>query len=92
MYSNSIPNFPMADPPFDLPTEAKGQAGFRSIDPGAINPCKYKFTYIWLENGDSFWVWLTYVGRRSIAGWKWNGCYWIYFGVDLRKIDSFYCY
>jgi hypothetical protein len=32
-----------------------------------------------------------FVGRNSVAGWRWNGFRWVYFGVDLRRIDSFVC-
>ena len=61
-----------------------------AIDAGAIKPCKYMYVYIWLENGTSFWAWLTYVGKRSVAGYKWNGNRWVYFGTDLRCIQSFH--
>jgi hypothetical protein len=45
-----------------------------------------------LNTGEQFWAWLVYVGRRSAAGWRWTGYRWIYFGVDLRNIESFVCY
>lgn len=63
-----------------------------AVDPGAIRPCKFRSIYIWSENGQGFWAWLTYVGKRSAAGFKWEEGRWIYFGIDLEKIDSFVCY
>lgn len=64
----------------------------KAIESGAIRPCKYRYVYIWLRNGMSFWAWLNYVGRKSISGWRWTGYRWVYFGMDLRRIDSFICY
>lgn len=66
--------------------------GPKAIDPGAIRRCRNRFVYLVLDNGREFWAWLSFVGRRSIAGWRWNGFRWVYFGIDLRRIDSFYCY
>lgn len=91
---------PSGPPPSFTPpkTQAYGhgfgpQGGIspQAIDPGAIRRCRYRFVYIWLRNGSSFWAWLTYVGRRSVAGYRWNGRRWVYFGVDLRRIEAFYC-
>ncbi|GIM28894.1 hypothetical protein CPJCM30710_15600 [Clostridium polyendosporum] len=62
------------------------------VSPGSIRPCLYKFTYIWQRNGRSYWAYPTRIDRRSISGWRWLGWRWVYFGVDLRRIDSFICY
>jgi hypothetical protein len=66
--------------------------GAYAVDPGAIRRCLYRYVYIWLENGRSFWAWLTFVGRTSVAGWRWNGYRWVYFGIDLSDIEAFVCY
>lgn len=63
-----------------------------AVDPGAIRRCVFSFVYIWLDNGREFWAFPVYVGRRSIAGFRWTGFNWVYFGTDLRNIDSFICY
>src|SRR3712207_8574504 len=44
-----------------------------------------RFVYIWLNNGGSFWAWLTYVGRESVAGFRWTRYGWRYFGIDSRS-------
>ena len=62
-----------------------------AIDPGQINFCLFKFTYIWQTNGMSYWAYLVRAGRNSIAGFRWRRGRWVYFGLDLRNIDSFYC-
>ncbi|MGM7700791.1 transporter [Pseudalkalibacillus sp. Hm43] len=72
--------------------QATANAGTYAVDPGAIRPCVGKYVYIWLRGGYSFWAWLTFVGRRSVAGYRWTGHRWVYFGIDRRQIVSFVCY
>jgi hypothetical protein len=66
--------------------------GAYAVEPGSLRPCRYRFAYIWLMNGNSFWAYLTNIGRTSASGFRWNGRRWVYFGVDLRKIESFTCH
>lgn len=81
---------PAGPPPAFVPMQS--QIGVQLIEPGAIRPCTFRYVYIWLNTGERFWAWLVFVGRRSAAGWRWTGFRWIYFGVDLRNIESFICY
>lgn len=83
---------PSGPPPAYTPRRPQQQGpGIFAVDPGAIRPCTFRYVYIWLRNGRQFWAYLVYVGRTSAAGWRWNGFRWVYFGVDLRRIDSFVC-
>lgn len=83
---------PSGPPPSYVPRQSQeGRPGVRAIDPGAIRPCTFRYVYIWLENGRQFWAWLVFVGPRSAAGWRWNGRRWVYFGIDLDRIESFIC-
>ena len=84
--SSGPPNSP---PPSFTPTEQQIQTF--AVDPGAIRGCLFRFTYIWL-NRDSFWFFPTFVGRNSVAGFRWNRNRWVYFGIDLNRIQSFQCY
>lgn len=91
--SSQAPNSP--PPPF-IPTKTQSGVksmgpGVKAIDTGSIRPCLFKYTYIWQSNGRGYWAYLTYVGPKSIAGWRWMGWRWVYFGLDLNRIDSFYC-
>lgn len=89
------PGGPQGGPPTSPPPSAapvKSQAQIKAVSPGALRPCTFRYVYLWLTNGRSFWAWLTYVDRRSAAGWRWNGRIWVYFGIDLRSIESFVCY
>ena len=85
---------PSGRPPSFIPSQAAAQqsVGIFAIDPGAIRRCRFRFIYIWLDNGRQFWAWLTFVGRNSVAGWRWTGFNWVYFGIDIDRISSFVCY
>jgi len=62
------------------------------VSPGSIRPCRFQFVFIWPTFGNPFWAWLINVDRRSIAGFRWNGRRWVYFGMDLRRIAMFECF
>lgn len=85
---------PSGPPPSFVPSQAAAQqtVGVLAVDPGAIRRCRFRFVYIWLDNRQQFWAWLIFVGRRSVAGWRWTGFNWVYFGVDIDRISSFVCY
>lgn len=85
---------PSGPPPSFVPSQAQAQqtVGVYAVDPGAIRPCRFRYVYLWLDNGQQFWAWLVFVGRRSASGWRWIGFRWIYFGVDLDRITAFVCY
>ncbi|MBM7647775.1 hypothetical protein JOC78_000715 [Bacillus ectoiniformans] len=81
---------PPAGPPPSF-TPQQGAQAF-AVDPGAIRGCLYRYTYIWMRGNQQFWFYPVYVGRRSVAGYRWTGFNWVYFGVDLRRIQSFQCF
>ncbi len=80
---------PTAPPPSVIPQQQS--VSTFAVDPGAISGCLYRYTYIWMRGNNSFWFYPTFVGRRSVAGYRWTGFTWVYFGVDLRRIQSFQC-
>lgn len=82
---------PQGPPPSYTP--AKPQFTTYAVDPGGIRRCLYRYTYIWLQNGRSFWFYPVFVGRESIAGYRWrrNQYRWVYTGIDLDRIDYFEC-
>lgn len=81
---------PSAPPPQFVPP--RPQATLFAVDPGGIRRCLFRNTYIWLSNGNQFWYFPVFVGRNSVAGFRWNGFFWMYAGYDLRLIDSFTCF
>ncbi|HJV17925.1 MAG TPA: hypothetical protein VJ546_11225 [Bacillales bacterium] len=80
---------PTTPPPSVIPQESVGAF---AVDPGAIRRCLFRFTYVWLNNGRSFWLYPTFVGRNSVAGFRWRRNRWEYYGTDLRRIRSFRCF
>ncbi|MGJ9459548.1 hypothetical protein [Oceanobacillus sp. CF4.6] len=80
---------PTTPPPSFTPTQSQFQT--YAVDPGGIRGCLFRFTYIWLRR-DAFWFYPTFVGRNSIAGFRWTGFRWVYFGIDLDRIESFQCF
>ncbi|MFD0697794.1 collagen-like protein [Paenibacillus sp. GCM10027628] len=83
---------PTSPPPSYTPQKPFKPAGaVFAVDPGAIGGCLFRFTYVWLSNGQQFWYFPIFVGSTSIAGFRWTGFTWMYFGIDLRFIDSFTC-
>ncbi|WP_211315921.1 hypothetical protein [Oceanobacillus chungangensis] len=80
---------PTTPPPNFTPQQSQFQTF--AVDPGAIRGCLFRFTYIWLRR-DAFWFFPTFVGRTSVAGFRWNGFRWVYFGIDLDRIESFQCF
>ncbi|GGN55730.1 hypothetical protein [Oceanobacillus indicireducens] len=80
---------PSAPPPNFTPQQSQFQTF--AVDPGGIRGCLFRFTYIWLRR-DQFWFYPTFVGRNSIAGFRWRGNRWVYFGIDLDRIQSFQCF
>lgn len=80
---------PTSPPPSFIPQQ---QPQLYAVDPGGISRCLFRYTYVWLNNREQFWYYPTFVGRNSIAGYRWFGFYWAYFGIDLRRISSFTCF
>jgi hypothetical protein len=79
---------PSSPPPSYTPQDSPS---LFAVDPGAIRGCLYRFTFVWLNNGNSFWFYPTFVGRNSVAGYRWRRFRWEYFGIDLSRIRSFRC-
>lgn len=80
---------PTSPPPNFIPEQSQFQT--LAVDPGGIRGCLFRFTYIWLRRG-GFWFYPTFVGRTSVAGYRWSGFRWVYFGIDLNQIQSFQCF
>ncbi|MFC5713633.1 transporter [Thalassorhabdus alkalitolerans] len=85
------PGAPTSPPPAFTPSPP-AEIGVFAVDPGAIRRCLFRYTYVWLTNRQQFWFYPVFVGRTSIAGYRWTGFFWVYFGIDLRRISSFQCF
>ena len=81
---------PSSPPPSFVPAQTQ-QAGAFAVDPGSMRRCMFRYTYVWLRNGQQFWFYPIFLGRNSVAGYRWFGFRWMYFGIDLRQVQSFTC-
>nr|WP_249366748.1 hypothetical protein [Neobacillus rhizophilus] len=82
---------PASPPPSFVPTQTQQQVEAFAVDPGGIRRCLFRYTYIWLRGFEQFWFYPIFVGRNSVAGYRWTGFRWMYFGINLRQIQSFTC-
>lgn len=82
---------PSTPPPQTASFGAPGGPTALAVDPGAFFGCLYRFTWVRLNNGEQFWFYPTFIGRRSVAGYRWFFFTWMYFGIDSNRIRSFQC-
>ncbi|KOY80335.1 hypothetical protein I6G82_20980 [Lysinibacillus macroides] len=79
---------PMGTPPgFSPPIPAwrVGSSGIRA--------CLFRNTYIWMNNGRSFWFYPTAIGREFIVGFRWSRRYGWHFRTIVRnQIRSYECF
>lgn len=59
--------------------------------PVGLQNCLYRFTYMWLRNGDNFWFFLTAVGESRVYGYRFFGGRWNNYSIALGQIVSFNC-
>jgi len=60
-------------------------------DVSYIVDCIHQYTYVWLRNGESFWFYPTRVEYGEVSGYRWNGVFWTYYGIDPRFISAVSC-
>lgn len=78
-----------ANPPPSYVPNLPATAG--PIEPGTLSSCAFKYTYLWLKNGESFWVYITSAGKKSVSGWRYIKGRWKQFGTRLAQIKNFTC-
>ncbi|MGG0671163.1 hypothetical protein ABE073_21835 [Lederbergia citrisecunda] len=86
---------PSSPPPNFTPSYPGGnQAQLFAVDPGAIRGCLFRYTFVWTSRRNGFWYFPTFVGRTSVAGYRWRPSRrrWEFFGIDLNRIDQFTCF
>ncbi len=86
-----FPPPPSGPPPVGVTPYAPPTGQYR-VDRNSLRPCLFRYVYVWLKNGRSFWFYPVYVSRTTAAGYRWNGYTWQYYGLDLNRIASFQCY
>ncbi|WP_221175148.1 hypothetical protein [Alteribacter keqinensis] len=89
----STPPAQMQAGPAAASVQGAGGAQVFAVDPGSLYGCLFRYTYIRLITGQRFWFWPVFIGRTSVAGWRWRPreYRWVYTGFDTRLILSFSC-
>jgi hypothetical protein len=83
---------PKTPPPSTTPKLSDvPEPNLTAVEYGAIAPCIFRFTYIWLRNGQSFWTYLVFISRTTISGWQYKAGQWVYFSVSLKDLKNFIC-
>ena len=59
---------------------------------GGLRFCLRRNTYIWLNNGDNFWFFPTFISRDTMFGFRWWGFGWVFQRVNINRIHSFQCF
>ena len=54
--------------------------------------CLFRFTYIWLFNGNEFWFYPTFVDNQFVMGFRWRRNRWEFERINLRRIFFFRCF
>lgn len=57
-----------------------------------IRSCLFRFTYMWLINGNDFWFYPTFVDRQFVQGFRWRRNRWEFDRISLRRIAFFRCF
>ncbi|MDF2610783.1 MAG: transporter [Lachnospiraceae bacterium] len=68
------------------------QDPFFPIDPRGIRRCLYRFTFVWLRNGNSFWFYPVYVAGQTVIGFRWRARGWDYYSLNLRRVSFYRCF
>jgi hypothetical protein len=80
-YGGGVPTMP---PPSYIPRRPFGHN-----NPAFLINSVGRLVYLWLYDGRNFWATLTFVGPRTIEGYRWNGNTWRFFEVDHNDVQSF---
>lgn len=78
-------------PPFGGGFDQPSGPSVYAVDPGAFAGCLHRYTRVRLRNGQRFWFYPTFIGRTSVAGYRWVNNRWRYEGIDTNRIVQFSC-
>ncbi len=86
MANNRTPRFPPSPPPEPAPSSHILRTGEM---PEIFFQYLNRYIYIWMQNGQGFWMFPTNVDDEKLSGYIWNGG-WIPDSINWRGIESFY--
>nr|WP_084567909.1 transporter [Brevibacillus panacihumi] len=84
---------PPGPPPGRAPSSPgyRGGGGPRRIGPWSFQGCLYRYTFIWLHNGRTFWFYPFRIGRNTVYGYRWRNNRWDYYELNVNRVAYFTC-
>lgn len=86
---------PMTMPPKKLPNlidSVTDNIKYNFLNVNKVNKylcqCFNRHTYIWLDNGKGFWIWLIAIYNSYIICYRWNGSRWVSAQISKNKIKQ----
>lgn len=82
---------PTSPPPAFVPQQQPGLST-QAVAPGSLRLCLFRWTYVWLSNGDQFWIWPFSIRQQTVIFYRYTPFFgYSIGGLDTRRIDSFLC-
>lgn len=88
---------PQGPPPGPPPAAPFGRGSDRDRFPpfipdvNRLRRCLFRYTYIWLNNGNDFWFYPVALSGGFIAGFRWRNSQWRFETLNIRRIAFFQC-
>jgi hypothetical protein len=83
-FPHSLRQQPESPPPAYIPPKPSS--------PSYMIDCVFQNTYVWLTTEEGFWFYRPRVDYDGVTGYRWNGVFWMFYGIDPRFIDAVSCY
>ncbi|MCI1694377.1 hypothetical protein [Aneurinibacillus aneurinilyticus] len=85
------PMQPPTLPPTYIPQQSQAYSTL-AIAPGSLRLCLFRWTYVWLSNGDQFWIWPFSVRQQTVTFFRHIPFFgYTLGGLDTRRIAYFIC-
>ncbi len=91
------PGGPPPGPPGPPPAAPFGRGTDRERFPpfipdvNRLRRCLFRYTYIWLNNGNDFWFYPVALSGGFLAGFRWRNSRWRFETLNIRRIAFFQC-
>ncbi|MDU6266748.1 MAG: hypothetical protein E6600_19910 [Anaerocolumna aminovalerica] len=79
-------------PPRSAPPEFTPLTPRTPVNIRQIGRCLFRFTFIWLRNGNSFWFYPVFLTGNILIGFRWGRRGWEYTILNTRRIIFFQCF
>jgi hypothetical protein len=84
------PMQPTTPPPNYIPQQQQAQP--LQVAPGSLRMCLYRWTYVWLRNGQQYWIWPFRIRQQTVSFYRFVPPFrYVRGGLDTRQINSFFC-